>query len=336
MHQHRTRFVLRTADANQFGERTLGRVSTRITKDSRTDLGAGNKVGVVNNLLHSLFKQVDVFLKEKQVTQTTETHEYRAYLETLLNYGHAAKKSQLMASLYHKEKAGKMDTTNLTLGSDEANQNAGYVLSKESGTIEMSRTIKTTDVHDRSSPAQSKHRRVFCDVFHSKPGSKSEINRRVSQTAQSENQSERLGGARIGTEERTCHLSRQMRGVKCFIVLAGNPSLRKDNIFNGLVPKSFVFGLVDSAAFSGSYKKHPLKQLKTSKCVFDCSNRQRRRHTVQTSTTFLRQQSQQYIEAYTTLFSSTGKMYHDVGNDISREEFPNGYAIYAYDLTPDI
>ena len=24
------------------------------------------------------------------------------------------------------------------------------------------------------------------------------------------------------------------------------------------------------------------------------------------------------------------------GNDISREEFPNGYAIYAFDLTPDI
>ena len=43
-----------------------------------------------------------------------------------------------------------------------------------------------------------------------------------------------------------------------------------------------------------------------------------------------------YIEAYTTLFSGTGKMYYDVGNDISREEFPNGYAIYAFDLTPDM
>jgi hypothetical protein len=49
------------------------------------------------------------------------------------------------------------------------------------------------------------------------------------------------------------------RRVECksFIIPAGNPSLRKDNIFNGLVPKSFVFGLVDSAAYNGAYKKIP-------------------------------------------------------------------------------
>ena len=50
-----------------------------------------------------------------------------------------------------------------------------------------------------------------------------------------------------------------IRRVECesFIVPAGNPSLRKDNIFNGLVPKSFVFGLVDSAAFNGTTPKIP-------------------------------------------------------------------------------
>ena len=39
----------------------------------------------MNNFLHSMFKQVDVFLKEKQVTQATGTYAYRAYLETLLD-----------------------------------------------------------------------------------------------------------------------------------------------------------------------------------------------------------------------------------------------------------
>jgi hypothetical protein len=48
------------------------------------------QVDVVNNFLHSLFKQVDVFLKEKQVTQATSTYAYRAHLETLLNYGPSA------------------------------------------------------------------------------------------------------------------------------------------------------------------------------------------------------------------------------------------------------
>ena len=47
----------------------------------------------VNNFLHSLFKQVDVYLNGKQVTPAMGTYPYRAYLETLLNYDVSAKKS---------------------------------------------------------------------------------------------------------------------------------------------------------------------------------------------------------------------------------------------------
>ncbi len=43
-----------------------------------------------------------------------------------------------------------------------------------------------------------------------------------------------------------------------------------------------------------------------------------------------------FIEAYNTLFSGTGKMYYNTGNDISRQEYPNGYALYAFDLMPDM
>ena len=43
-----------------------------------------------------------------------------------------------------------------------------------------------------------------------------------------------------------------------------------------------------------------------------------------------------FIEAFCTLFSGTGKMYFNTGNDISRDEFPNGYSIYAFDLTADM
>ena len=50
-----------------------------------------------------------------------------------------------------------------------------------------------------------------------------------------------------------------VRRVECktFIIARGNPSLRKDNLYNGLVPKRFVFGMVDSAAFNGDYKQNP-------------------------------------------------------------------------------
>ncbi len=71
--------------------KTILVVRAKVTKADGANLGAHKKVGVVNNFLHSLFKQVDVFLKEKQVTPAMGTYNYRAYLETLLNYGPAAK-----------------------------------------------------------------------------------------------------------------------------------------------------------------------------------------------------------------------------------------------------
>jgi hypothetical protein len=129
--------------------KTILVVRAKVTKADGADLDADEKVGIVNNFLHSLFKQVDVFLKEKQVTQATSTYAYRAYLETLLNYGPAAKDSQLTASMFYKDKAGKMDVADPTVA-NAANANLGlkkrYEFSKTSGTVEMTGPI-------------------FCDVF---------------------------------------------------------------------------------------------------------------------------------------------------------------------------
>ena len=113
------------------------------------NLDADMKVGPINNFMHSLFKQVDVFFKEKQVTQATGTYAYRSYLQTLLNYGPLAKQSQLTSSFFYKDTAGKMDIADPTLA-DAAAANHGlksrYQFSSESGIVEMAGA-------------------VFCDVF---------------------------------------------------------------------------------------------------------------------------------------------------------------------------
>lgn len=44
----------------------------------------------------------------------------------------------------------------------------------------------------------------------------------------------------------------------------------------------------------------------------------------------------QYIRAYDSLFAGTGKLCKDEGLFISRENYANGYALYAFDLTADL
>ena len=226
------------------------------------------KVGVVNNFLHSLFKQVDVFLKEKQVTPAMGTYNYRAYLETLLNYGPAAKQSQLTAALFYKDTPAKINVADPTLAG--ANGNAGlrerYVFSKTSGTIEMAGPI-------------------FSDVFRSERlllsfvDLKVILNRSTNEFCLMASEDDvdyrvklmdvylKIRKVKVSPSVSVAHEIALKKGpaiypirrVECksFVIPAGNPSLRKDNLFNGLVPKSFVFGLVTSEAFNGAYKQNP-------------------------------------------------------------------------------
>ena len=130
--------------------KTILVVRAKVTKANGNNLAQDEHVGIVNNFLHSLFKQVDVFLKEKQVTQATGTYAYRAYLETLLNYGPAAKESQLTAAMFHKDTASKTDVADPTLAAANANMGLKkrYAFNQESGDIEMAGPL-------------------FCDVFKS-------------------------------------------------------------------------------------------------------------------------------------------------------------------------
>ncbi|CAB4011693.1 uncharacterized transposon-derived [Paramuricea clavata] len=228
--------------------KTILVIRDKVTKANGNNLDADEKVGVVNNFLHSLFKQVDVFLKEKQVTQATGTYAYRAYLETILNYGPAAKESQLTSALYYKDMAGKMDAANPTIAAP--NHNAGlktrYTFSKEGGIIEMVGPI-------------------FSDIFMTERLLLSYVDLKI--TLNRNNEKFCLMASENGADFRvklmdaslrlrkvktnpTVSVAREIalkkgpaiypiRRVECksFIVPAGNPSLKKDNLFNGLVPK---------------------------------------------------------------------------------------------------
>jgi len=86
-----------------------------------TNAADADPVGPVNHWLHSLFSQVDISLNGTQVTTSTNTYPYRAMIETLLSYNDDTKMSQLMASLFYEDQAGRMDVVDF----GEAARNRG-------------------------------------------------------------------------------------------------------------------------------------------------------------------------------------------------------------------
>ena len=86
-------------------------VRAKVVRGVGTDLADDTPVAPVNNWLHSLFSQVDVYLNHTLVTPSSNTYPFRAYVDTLLSYGAEAKNTQLTSQLWYKDTAGHMDST---------------------------------------------------------------------------------------------------------------------------------------------------------------------------------------------------------------------------------
>jgi hypothetical protein len=80
-------------------------VKARILKDGKpiTDADA---VAPVNNLLHSLFSQVEISLNGTNVNSASNIYPYRAYIETLFGYSKEAKDNLLRAVIWSKDIPG--------------------------------------------------------------------------------------------------------------------------------------------------------------------------------------------------------------------------------------
>lgn len=87
-------------------------------KNGTENFSADDKIGVINNLGHSLFKSIDLSigkdLKKELVEKGNSHYAYKAYLLTLLNYGSDAKSTWIQSGLFYKDEPGYFDEIGIT------------------------------------------------------------------------------------------------------------------------------------------------------------------------------------------------------------------------------
>ena len=366
--------------------KTILTVTGKITKKdgtSKLDSNDQSNVAPVNNFLHSLFRQVDVYLNGKQVTPAMGTYAYRSYIETLLNYDVSAKQSQFSSALYYKDTAGKMDET----GALPATKTLNYRTAQGSGSsTDGSVTYYSTGTGNQGFAKRHQFIKngnrfvlsgpIFSDIFMTdrlllnmmdlkvvlnrssdafslfEKGNSPAIEPKVQLTDVvlkvrkiKVDQSVSDGVERMLKQTPALY---PIRRVECKILTipANLPNVRQDNIFSGIIPNSFVVGLVHVDATTSKYDKNPYNfqhfgvtsvsltangqeipfKLLTLKYPKDADGKINPSNDTELD----------FDEAYNTLFSGTGKIYSNAGLDITREDYPGGYALYAFDLTPDM
>jgi hypothetical protein len=119
-------------------KRTRLCVQCKILKPDGSAIDDDENVTFNNNVLSSLFSQVDVYFQQKQVC-STPNYPFHSYFFNVLNYGNEATKSQLQLQLFYKDTAGAFDTTQLHPKGSPLNQGSQT-------RMEYTRGSKTVDL----------------------------------------------------------------------------------------------------------------------------------------------------------------------------------------------
>ena len=306
------------------------------------------KLAPVNLFLHSLFSQVDVTLGGKLVSSGSKTYPYRAMLGTLLNYGNGAKTTRLTSELFYKDTPGAMDETDPAKALD-AGGNAGlasrYKHSNKSNSIELTGPIHA-DLFFQGRyiidmvELKLKFTRsdaAFCLMSgETNPNYKAVIEDAVLFIRKVKpNPSVALA---LVEKLKTTPAKYPVRRteVKVVSVPSGSFDISKDNVFNGQIPDRLVITMVDSDAYNGSYTRSPynFKHNNLRYLGVFANGNQVPQKPLQLK--FSEEGGQGFIMGYQSLFTGSGIMYGDHGNQISREDYANGYTLYCFNLTPDL
>ena len=305
-------------------------VQTRGTDGTMS--GDDAEVGPVNLWLHSLFSQVDVSLNERLVTPSMNTYPYRAYLETLLSYGPAAKESYLTAALWYKDTAKHMEDHQLnkgfksrqlwTMGSRQV-----VMIGRPHLDLCFQDRLMLNGVDIKMRLVRSK------DAFSLMGDGKVKIEdvalfvRKVKVDP-----SVQLDHIR-GLERMTAKYPVCRAETKVFSVPKGNMMANQENLFLGQLPKRLVIGMVENKAFNGDKTKNPydFKHFNMNYLALQVDGKQ-----IPAKPLTPKFNDKLCTRSYASLFTGTGFMGHDRGNHISQDEYGDGFTLFAFDLTPDL
>ncbi len=120
--------------------------------------------------------------------------------------------------------------------------------------------------------------------------------------------------------------------LKSFSIPAGSRVSNQENLFLGTLPKSIVIAMVDNDAFTGSYTKNPFtfKYYDLEFLAVYVDGQQYPSKPLQPNF-----EAGSAVREYYQLVMTTGRHLKDQPLCIGRNDFLNGYTLYAFNLTPD-
>ena len=369
-------------------------VRARIVRSNGTEMEANERVAPVNNLLQSMWSNVELLVNDRLVTHSNNVHSYVSILSHLLHDSNEMLNSEKQMQMIFKDTPGQFDETNSTVpnpdniiagrsfrkvyvGELAANPDAAeeaepqilefgeqvqevaadsivgnnglyhrYLRVQESRAFEMLGNIRLDLMEQlRYLPnglalklRLHQQRNSFCLMY---PVQQIDEVQRIYKL-------ELLGarfiarkikpsaGVLLGHADALTKQPAQFpiirKECKSFAVPGGISQFKQDNIFLGQLPTRVVVAMVRGTAFSGSPQQNPFKfdHYNASLVQIYADGEPVRSRPLQPNIN-----DRIFIEAYNSLYSELGKVDGDRGSIVKLEDWPLGYSLFAFSLSPD-
>ena len=316
----------------------------KVIKTDNTNPGADARVAPVNNFMHSLFSEVDLYLNNKLVSSSMDTYPYRAYLENLLTYGKETKNTHLDACVVWKpDTAGENKFNDTAVTADDDPHNVGFNDRRKK--ILQGRSLELMDRLHLDMWLQDKYLLNGVDIrlrlnrssaaFHLMAHA-NEYKTIIQEARLYVRRVEVLpkaGNDISHTLSRTTakYPIRRVE-VKTFTIASGLRSKIEDHLFQGQLPKRLIVGIVSNAAFNGAHDQNPFQFNHYNVSKIEVSRDGKTLCTRPFEPNFAQKN---YLRSYLSLYEATGQLGTNTSHGISYEDYDGGYTLWAFDFTPD-
>lgn len=315
----------------------------KVVAEDGTDLVKGDDVSCVNNLLHTLFSNCDVYISNKLIETSNNCYGYKAYIESLLSYGTDYIKSQGKCALFVKDTNGCVSNDT----NDGYKKRQGFIVPTKIFELcdKLKIDVKNADRYILNNTnvqiSLTRARDCFTLLYNQAasssvppPAPKNPVVRILDASFFVRKQvlfpSIAISHQKLLDAGNKAKYMYKGTNVKFFTIPAGNQSFTEENIFYGTLPTRIIIGLVNGAAFSGNYELNPFKfqpfglnfisltvnniplPIKALNVDFD---------------------KDQCLLPYYLLFPNIGISSQDAGIIVSRDEYKNGNCLLAFDLS---
>ena len=307
-------------------------VRLKVVRDNGDNLPRDFDIAPECNLLHNLWSNIKCELNDTELSSSSFTYPYRAYLTNLLNYSKDTQDGHLSSQFWIRDEAGDLDsstTTSFGLRRDRVKQSKELELlgrplldiTEQPLLILPGVSMKLTltpssDAFALRGRAGAKIHLTHMSIF--------------------------LRRVKVNPSIHAAHLSQLNRSnakyrinrkvLKVFTVTTGQHSISKDNIFLGQLPKKLTLGFVSTTSFHGNVNHNPFyfKHYNLNHLALHIGGRSIPAKPLEPNFA-----ADLYLRTYLQLLAAQGVDAADHAIHLSYEDFKAGFTVYVFDLTPD-